>query len=83
MAHHQAVRLAPVLVQDEEVGEVVGPGGGHQVGDDGAAPVEAGGPGQDEAQLLGELGEAGGGVAGGGDEELREEERGGEGGEEA
>jgi hypothetical protein len=51
----------------------VGPRGGHQVGDNGAAPVQPGGSRQDKAQLLGKLGQAGGRVPGGGDEELMKE----------
>ena len=71
VADHQAVGLAPVLVEHQDVGKVVRPRRRDQLGHDLAAAVDARRVGQHEADLFGKLDQAGGGVPGRRDQQLQ------------
>lgn len=67
---------AAVLVQDEQVRQAGGVGGRDEVGQHQVAPVQPDGGREEEADLLGEGGEARGGGAGRGDEDARVDDAG-------
>lgn len=69
--HGQRRGLAAVLVQEQDVGQRVCLGAGHEGGQDVRAPVQPDGCREEEADFLGEGGESGGGAAGGGDQRSR------------
>ncbi|GIX62343.1 semaphorin-3F-like isoform X1 [Babesia caballi] len=71
VADDHGVGLAPVLVEEHDVGDVFGLAELHEVLEDVRAPVHALGVGYEEADFLGELREPRGGVAGGGDHDPR------------